>query len=171
MSVDVNLMPTDEDREMLRQAVRGFLSSRWCLRDASSINSGVAAGFWQEVVAQGLVDFGRDPTEGGLRELAITMEEFGFAACPLPLFASGIANLLLCHIRDRGTSIAELNRLLDQRPMLAIAFGEYDNDKNAGQARAGDNKISGTLKFVEGAASASHTDSASAPGSAPRACA
>src|SRR5258708_6047337 len=120
MSIDANRMPTDENRQMLREAVRGFLSSRWSLPDASSSKPGETAQFWQEVVAQGLADFGRDETEGGLRELAIAIEEFGFAACPFPLFANGVANLLLARIRDSGAPVAELEQLIARRSMLAI---------------------------------------------------
>jgi alkylation response protein AidB-like acyl-CoA dehydrogenase len=154
MSIDPNRMPTDEDRQMLREAVRGFLSSRWSLPDASSSQPGETARFWQEVVAQGLADFGRDKTEGGLRELAIAMEEFGFAACPLPLFANGIANLLLARIQDGGTPVMELEQLLAKRSMLSIAFGEYDHDRNAGSVHAAGKSLSGRLRFVEGAATA-----------------
>jgi alkylation response protein AidB-like acyl-CoA dehydrogenase len=156
MSDDANLMPSDEDRQILREAVRGFLSRRWHFPAGSAGDAAELTRFWQEIVAQGLADLGRERAEGGLRELALAMEEFGFAACPLPLFANGIANFLFAHIRDSRASIAEFERLLDGRTMLAIAFGENDHDRNAGRATLTGNSISGRLRFVEGALAASH---------------
>jgi len=156
MSIDVNLMPTDEERQMLREAVRGFLSNRWSAAGAACTKSTTEAAFWQEIVAQGLAGFGEEAADGGLRELAITMEEFGFAACPLPLFTNGIANLLCSRIRDSGTPSMELEHLLAKRTMLAIAFGEYDHDRNAGRALTDGKNVSGKLKFVEGTAAATH---------------
>lgn len=167
MSIDVKTMPTDEDRRMLREAMRGFLSAHWSransrvvasdlLADPNSDAERSRAEFWQNAVALGLADLGEDPAEGGTRELAIVMEELGFAACPAPLFANGIANLLLFHLRDQGDSVSPLDQLLAKQPMLAIAFADYDCEGNAGRVQAGRDGLSGQLRFVEGAATATH---------------
>ena len=114
--VDPGSLPGAEERTMLRDSMRGFLETHW--PEAEAIERGrdrdalVAA--WARLVEQGLVSLGSDPTEGGLREATIVMEELGRAACPWSASTSPMSRSTstpaTCSMisADCGTSIALL---------------------------------------------------------------
>ena len=83
------VLPTDEERLLLRESVRGFLAAHWPVADAVRNATDTAAqdALWRGVAAQGLAALGSNPEEGGLREICIVMEELGRAACPVPVLA------------------------------------------------------------------------------------
>ena len=89
---------------------------------------------WTQLVEQGLAGLGSEPAEGGLRELAVAMEELGRAACPAPLLGAGLANLALARQRraaaGEGSARAAACR---QRPHL-LAFAELDPSAGASAA-------------------------------------
>jgi hypothetical protein len=83
-AVDPASLPGAEERSMLRDSLRGFLELHWPVAqggDAGDAPRAVAA-VWSALVEQGVAALGSDPTEGGLREIAIAMEEAGRSACP-----------------------------------------------------------------------------------------
>ena len=101
--LDAAALPGNEERSMLRDSLRGFLAEHWPA-DAA-IGQGrrpeAIARVWSQLVEQGVASLGSEPGEGGLRELAIVMEELGRAACPAPMPGAGLANLALAGL-DAG---------------------------------------------------------------------
>src|SRR5689334_13122533 len=89
-------MPTGDIREMLQNSLRGFLSEHW---RASAEKDGAPAqqiaAIWGKLVGQGVAALGSDPTEGGLREIAVVMAELGRAGCPAPMWSVALSNLAL----------------------------------------------------------------------------
>ena len=67
---------------MLRDSLRGFLKTNWPVDNAvawaQQPDAVVTA--WQGLVGQGLAALGSEPTEGGMREIVVVMEELGRAA-------------------------------------------------------------------------------------------
>ena len=108
---------------------------------------------WGRLVEQGVALLGRDRETGGLRAVAAVMAELGRAACPSPLLASALANIAL---DDAGAPSQLLAGVEDGRTRLAWSFGARDPDPNAGRISIADGKATGTLRFVEAAASCTH---------------
>jgi len=133
-------LPTDEDRRLLRDSVRNFLATRW--PEQGAVQRGEEpreiGGAFAELAGQGLAGIGSDPSQGGLREMLIVQQELGRAACPAPLLAASIANILLEPRAGADQVISDLLReLREGRALPAIAFGELDGDRMPGEARVG----------------------------------
>ena len=96
-SVDPATLPGDEERAMLRDSLRGFLAQHWPAAEAVARTGRpeAVATVWSALVEQGVAGLGAEPSEGGLREIAIAMEEAGRAACPAPLLGAALTNLAL----------------------------------------------------------------------------
>ncbi len=143
MKPDIEL-PSDEERVMLRDSVRGFLEQHWPAAHAVERATDAAAvtGIWGKLVAQGLAGLGTNASEGGVREIAIVMEELGRAACPAPMLGAALANLAGCSQNERA--------------LIAFSFGAYDHEPNAGAVDIADGRASGRLRFVEAAPGTTH---------------
>ncbi len=146
-------LPDAHERMMLRDSVRGFLETHWPAAGAVERANGAAAtvSLWQGLVGQGLAQLGSTPEEGGLRELAIVMEELGRAAAPAPQLGAALVNLALATSSD-----VPAKRLLDRvqsgQARVAVSFGELDPDPSAASLTWEGNALNGTLRFVDGAA-------------------
>jgi alkylation response protein AidB-like acyl-CoA dehydrogenase len=154
--------PSDEERQMLRDSLRGLLEAQWPAAEAvaRSTNAEALGNIWGKLVAQGFSALGAEPAEGGLRELAIAAEELGRAACPAPLIEAGLVNLALSPARGHSAAdavaAAFLDRLHAGRVMPSFSFGALDPDRSAGSVKLANGKLDGKLRFVEGAAAATH---------------
>ena len=150
-------LPNDEIREMLRDSLRGFLAEHWNAAAAatSAALPEAISSIWTRLVGQGVASLGCDFSEGGLREIQVVMAELGRAACPAPMAAAALSNLALAGC---GADIATglLERLHGGTAHLSFAFGAFDPDRNAGAIRLADAGASGSLRFVEAAASCTH---------------
>ena len=167
-------LPTDEDRRLLGDSVRGFLEQAWpasALPDAASLPEQLRVA-WKKIAAQGLSALGGEPSEGGVRELLVIMQELGRAGCPAPLLDSTMANLLFSGPGPRSSTVEDLLAGIhagDSFP--CFSFGKLDDDRNAGHVlavfedgRSGgagqgterQAKLSGRVNFVEGAQAATH---------------
>jgi alkylation response protein AidB-like acyl-CoA dehydrogenase len=148
-------LPTDEERELLRTSVRGFLGQHWPAHQALAFGTDAnqMANIWKGLAQQGLAGLGSNPAEGGLQELCVAMEELGRAACPAPLLAAAFANLALGSVPEAHGLRQALH---EGDAALAVAFGSHDGDAHAGNATLQGGRLSGTLHFVEGAAHATH---------------
>jgi alkylation response protein AidB-like acyl-CoA dehydrogenase len=156
--MDHVVTPTDHDRRMLRDSLRGFLETHWPVGDAVawSKNPDKVTEVWRKLAAQGLATLGADPAEGGARELTVALEELGRAGCPAPVMAATLANILV-RSADRGPAADAFADLLQSgAARLSFAFGAFDPDANACSMRREDESLSGTLRFVEGATTATH---------------
>ena len=138
-------LPSDEERAMLRDSVKGFLARHWPAATAVAWarEPGRVQAAWQQLAGQGLTALGSDPGEGGLREILIVAEELGRAACPVPVHHAALLNLAARHAPEA-----------DARAVLAL--GAFDADPGAGSATFADGRVDGELAFVECAGSATH---------------
>ena len=97
-------LPNDEEREQLRQAVRESLKRHWrgVDLDRDRIDE-----IWTAFGELGLPLLGAEPSEGGLREILVVMEELGAAACGAPFLGGAVFNLWR---RRAGTPAAPSDR-------------------------------------------------------------
>lgn len=156
--LDPSTLPTDEERKMLRDSARGYLKQHWPVDKALTLAADArhVSAIWRGLAEQGFAALGSEPSEGGLREMLVVMEELGRAACPAPLISAALANVAL---RDKTSSaeVAELLSLLHRgEASVGLAFGCFDGDINAGSARYTNGVLNGKLAFVEDTASATH---------------
>lgn len=151
--VDPALLPGAEERTLLRESLRGFLQQHWPAAGAveRAADRNAVAALWQGLVGQGLAALGHEPTEGGLREAVLVMEELGRAACPAPLAGALLANLLVTGLDGGAAWLAPLHT---GESRLAVALPAADD--HAGTLRLDGGEASGTLGAVDGAVHATH---------------
>ncbi len=142
---------------MLRDSVRGFLESHWPAEQAvrrSTLSAAVVA-LWEAWSAQGLTGLGTEPTEGGLQEIAIVMEELGRAACPAPMLGAALVNLGLAGSNE---PIARelLTGLQKGSVRCAVAFDGLDAVRGADAVSVNGNHVTGTLRLVDAGLHVSH---------------
>jgi alkylation response protein AidB-like acyl-CoA dehydrogenase len=142
--------------EMLRESLRGFLDAHWRavgLKDAASPEA--VSAIWRKLVGQGVAALGSNPDEGGLREILVVMVELGRAACPAPMWSAALANLALSGT-PAGTAPNLLEGLHAGTACVAFSFGAFDPDPDPGAIQIDARRITGALRFVETAGSATH---------------
>ncbi|MGI4814435.1 MAG: acyl-CoA dehydrogenase family protein [Janthinobacterium lividum] len=152
-------LPSDEERQMLRDSLRGFLESHWPSGDAVSHAESPDAvqRVYRELAEQGFTALGTDPSEGGVREILIVQQELGRAACPAPLLAASLINLLLQPQRGQPQVDVLLAALHRGDAYAAVAFGPLDQDRTAGQLVLDDTRLSGEARYLDAAAGVTHT--------------
>jgi len=153
-----NTLPSEEERDMLRDSVRRALEQTWPVATAVAHGSDpiYMSKQWLALAQQGLTTLGFVAEEGGLREGLIALEEMGRAACPAPLLGALMANLLLKDKTGQAGVASVLDQLHCGQAVLTMAFGAFDGDANAGSATFKDGKLDGKLTFVEDTAVATH---------------
>lgn len=159
MYVDMSTLPSDEERQLLRDSARGYLEQHWPAEKAMQLKADVVQleSIWIGLAEQGLAALGSEPLEGGLREVLVVMEELGRAACPAPMIAAALANVALREIyAESGEVRALLAALHKGEASVAFSFGTFDGDLNAGGAKYANGFLNGKIAFVEGAALATH---------------
>ena len=152
-------LPTDEERRLLRDSVRGFLEQHWPADKAVGHGEQPVelARIWRQLAGQGVTALGTDPAEGGLRQLGAVMQELGRAACPVPLADAALLNLLVARSATVPPALATLAaRTHAGDAMPVIAFAGADPERKAGDIAVRDGRASGTLNFVDGALAATH---------------
>jgi alkylation response protein AidB-like acyl-CoA dehydrogenase len=158
-NLDESALPGAEERTMLRDSLRGFLETHWPAADAlaRARQPEAVAAIWSRLVGQGVASLGAEPAEGGLREIAIVMAELGRAACPAPMLGATLTNLALADdAATGGGSTALLDRLHSGSARICWSFGEFDPTADAGKLSWQGDTVSGTLRFVDSAAAATH---------------
>jgi alkylation response protein AidB-like acyl-CoA dehydrogenase len=95
--LDPGQLPGEEEREMLRASVRGYLQAHWVPVGAveRAADAPAVSALWAGMVDQGLTALGSQAEDGGLREWVVVFEELGRAAAPLPMLGAALANLAL----------------------------------------------------------------------------
>lgn len=146
VDVDRAQLPDDADREMLRDSVRGWLASR--KPDSTPTD------LWNGWAGLGLAGLGSRPEEGGLREIAVVMEELGRADCAAPMLAAALSHLGLA-ASEQPQAHALLAGIAsgDVWPALWIDAGL---ERDCGSLRLQDRRAHGILRAVEGSAAATH---------------
>ncbi len=154
--LDRQTLPGPEERAMLRDSLRGFLGEHWPAAGAveHAGDRDATARLWSGLAGQGLAALGWEPESGGLRELAIAMEELGRAAAPAPLLGAALCNLALGPEAADPTSAALIERLHSGAARPAFSFGELDPDPRAADLMRRGETLDGTLRFVDAAADA-----------------
>lgn len=151
-------LPTAEDRSMMRDAVRGVLAQVW---PTSVYEQGVTdpdkqRAVWRALVDLGVAGLGRDPSEGGVREIVLVAEELGRAASLAPILATAIANLLL----GPRAAEAKIGTLLQQihtgQAIVTHSFGDCDSGRVVGKVSVSGGQAHGTVQFIEAADIATH---------------
>jgi alkylation response protein AidB-like acyl-CoA dehydrogenase len=155
-SIDPSTLPGAEERGLLRDSLRGFLQAHWPAAEAVRRSDDVSAlaALWRGLVGQGLATLGSDPTEGGLREAVLVMEELGRAAAPVPALGPLLVNLLLARQQQADTAL--LQDLHGGALRLAVACAGLAADDDAGVLQLDAGEASGTLRFVDAGPSATH---------------
>jgi alkylation response protein AidB-like acyl-CoA dehydrogenase len=152
-------LASDQERTMLRDAIRSLLAQRWPAEKAKSLAAHPpdVARIWKVLAEQGCTVLGADASSGGLREILIVMEELGRAACPAPMLDAAIANLALAQVASENTQVAQfLAALHAGDAYVCVSFGALDPDRGIGTINAANGQISGKVNFVDGAQAATH---------------
>jgi alkylation response protein AidB-like acyl-CoA dehydrogenase len=158
MDGSVNLA-SDQERTMLRDAIRNLFEQHWPAEKAKSLAAQPAgvARIWHVLAEQGCTVLGTDPASGGLREILIVMEELGRAACPAPMLDAAITNVALATVASGNYQVARFLAALHSGDAYAcVSFGALDPDRGIGGIGVSNGQITGKVNFVEGAASATH---------------
>ena len=148
-------LPQDHERELLRDSLRKYLAELWPAGQAlerSADDSSVAV-LWQGLAQQGLTALGADPALGGLREMCIAMQELGRAGAPVSLAGSAVFNLG-CAWAGAAVPGELLDEVHSGGRRLALSWGELDPDASAAELALDGSALTGVLRFVENAASA-----------------
>jgi alkylation response protein AidB-like acyl-CoA dehydrogenase len=151
-------LPTAEDRSMMRDAVRGVLQQVW---PASAYEHGVTdpdkqRAVWRALVDLGVATLGKDPSEGGVREIVLVAEELGRAASLAPILATAIANLLLAPRAAEARVGALLQQIHTGQAIVALSFGDCDCGRAVGKVSVSGGRAHGTVQFIEAADIATH---------------
>ena len=157
--VDPATLPSAEERTMLRDSMRDFLSRNWpaaqAVASASQGDKLIEVG--RLLAAQGVGALADDAGGGGLLEATIVMEELGRASCPAPLCGAVLLNCLLARANTVGQPVKDVSTELHAgKARLAVSFGSFDPDRGTGSVRMDGDRASGELHFVDGAATATH---------------
>lgn len=150
---------SDADRQLLRDSVRGFLSTHWPSDQAVPRISqpDEVRKVTKLLAGQGLTALGADPAAGGVSELVVVQEEMGRAACPAPVLAGFLANQLLASVAHAGAATAALRtRIESGEALVAIGFGSLDGDRTAGQPVLRDQRLTGECRYLDVPDAATH---------------
>ena len=150
--------PGEEERQLLRDSVRGFLASHWPVTDAvkRQNDQDALAEIWRGLAGQGLTRLGVDASEGGLAEAVLVMEELGRAACPALIADAVVANIALSQFANPGGPVpALLDALHEGKVCIAFAVAHLGPDAD-GTVTMQDGLASGVLRMVAGGRSATH---------------
>lgn len=154
-------LPTDEERGLLCDSVRGFLEQHWPVDSAVAAATSVPElrRIWRQLGGQGIAGLGQDPAEGGLREVLVVMQELGRAACPAPLADAALLNLLSrTGVAGAGGTAwsAMMSAMATGDAWPCFSFGAIDADPGVGGVTLQGPAASGTIGFVDGAIAATH---------------
>ena len=156
MPETASALPTDEERALLRDSVRGFLAEHWPADRAvaGGADAQRVRAIWRALAGQGLATLGTDPCEGALREALVVAQELGRAACPAP-FADAILFNLAALGEKRARSALTL-ALHAGEACVCVSFGGFDPDPSVGAPRCESASLSGVLQVVDAAHAATH---------------
>jgi alkylation response protein AidB-like acyl-CoA dehydrogenase len=155
--IDDAALPSAEERQMLRDSLRGYLQAHWpaAAAVARGDDAVAVAALWQGLVGQGLATLGSNAADGGASEIAIVMEELGRAACPAPMLGAALANWM---VSDVGTAEAKalFARLHGSAARIGLATCALEADAYAGPFLIEHGLANGVLRFVDGGLHATH---------------
>jgi alkylation response protein AidB-like acyl-CoA dehydrogenase len=153
--MDTMQLPSDEERTMLRDSVRGILGQHWPADRALSYagDGERLRGIWRLLGEQGYAALGADEAGGGLREAMVAVAELGRAACPAPMLDAAILGLFL----GQRPEVADLRADLTEGTAFAcVSFAGADPDPAVGRITGANGRFSGKVRFVDAASCATH---------------
>ncbi|MGE4335051.1 MAG: acyl-CoA dehydrogenase family protein [Pigmentiphaga sp.] len=157
-----------EERELLRDAVRGALSSLGDMpADAAAPEAAPALrAAWQELLDLGVValdgvespgSVSVAPILGGAVELQAIFEELGRAHCAAPLSDAWLTQRLLAPLAAQDARVASLLAAIrGGESVVALALGHLDGDPQAKGFNETGGRISGAADAWQGSAIATH---------------
>ena len=152
-------LASDQERTMLRDAVRGLLKLHWPADKAIAAAAQPTQGarLWRELAGQGYAALGADVDAGGLREILIVLQELGRAASPAPMLDAALLNICLAKAGALTEPVAALRVAMQAgTASVCVSFGAFDPDRSVGGVALSGDKVSGAVHFVDGAAAATH---------------
>ena len=152
------VLPSDAERTLLRDSVRGFLAEHWPAATAVEFGRRPAEQrrVWKLLAALGVTTLGTDPAEGGIREVLVVMQELGRAACAAPLADAAIVNRLLASSSGAPQGHPLLAAIHRGDAYPCVSFGALDFDRCSGSIVLADGRATGQVDFVDGGAAATH---------------
>ncbi len=150
-------LPGAHERTLLGDMLRDWLAVHWPVERAVTRGADPTAltVAWRGLAELGLATLGADPSEGGLREAALVLDQLGRAACPLPFAGRVVATLATLDLGADGMPAPELGGA-----SCCWAFGPLEPDTGmgvldiVGRTTDGSPRVSGTLHGVDGALAA-----------------
>jgi len=139
---------SEQDRELFRDSMRGFLVDNWPVEKALALSGDEVAirKAWSGLCELGAGALGVPDDAVGLYEALMLMEEFGRAAAPFPLIDLVIANTIL----SRHAPVESVFTIWQTGAVMPVfAAGAYDGDPNAGALACNGETVNGNLAFVE----------------------
>jgi alkylation response protein AidB-like acyl-CoA dehydrogenase len=148
-------LASDEERQMLRDSVRGVLEQNWPAGKAPEFatDNKRVKDVWRVLAEQGLSALCSKGAETGLREGLIVMSELGRAACPAPVRDAILLNLLEDAAALPAGLVADLH---SGKAFVCMSFAGADPDRAVGSIAATKGHFSGKVGFVELASCATH---------------
>ncbi len=147
-----------EEHEALRQSAQRWLQNH-CPpsepRAAAESTSDDLPPVWEKMVAQGWLGLHVPEDDGGqgfgLNELAVVLEELGYALFPGPVLPTVLVAAVLSRHGSAAQRARYLPGLLDGSAPAAVALGAETLQRTGGAgAGAGGERVSGTLRPVLG---------------------
>ena len=106
---------------------------------------------WSELCASGWGAVGANADDVPL--LAIALKEMGSAGLPVPIIGAAAINLLLGGKQDAADFVAAVG---NGAIRVSLSLGPFDGDPNSGRANISDDRVTGTLAYVEDTDIATH---------------
>ncbi len=156
-NVNTAALPGAEERDMLRRSLRDLLAKSWPSAQAveRAQNPQATAALWSELVTQGIATLGSHPSEGGLSEIIVVMEELGRAACPAPFEAAALANLAFTNAAENSVFASLLGGLHAGTARVCVDLGD-GSCRTPPSLTARGKHVDGTLRYVDSALCATH---------------
>ncbi|MCW2934285.1 MAG: acyl-CoA dehydrogenase [Actinomycetia bacterium] len=141
-------LPSQEERDLLRETTRDVLAKVWAAREYEQIigDPRRLRAAWEALCQLGLSELGTNRQEGGLREIAVVMQELGRASCLAPMLSAAIVNLVLAPIAAGDERLTQLAAdVAAGRSVVAMGMDLV----GPSTVTVRDGKVSGTLDLVE----------------------
>jgi alkylation response protein AidB-like acyl-CoA dehydrogenase len=159
MAADDTDLPSDQDRATIQRTIRALLDRDWpaAAYDGNSADPSVLRTLWLAMCGQGFSGLGRDPAEGGLRELILTVQELGRSACLAPVLVTFLANRFLPSQAEQDEELAVLlESVRAGTAVLALCFDGEGGNQLTIDDHCVPEVIGGVARLVEGAQIATH---------------
>ena len=159
MTAQIDALPSNQERELVRSTVSRLLEERWPLDSMeATVNQAsrpeAIKGVYECFVELGLTSLGSVPAEGGLREIVVISEEIGRRGVPIPFTGSALCNLLMRGTEDKLPEL--IQKIHTGEALICFHLGQLDDDSNSTTVNMSQGMATGKLTSVEDTACATH---------------